>query len=48
MGSKDFGKREAKKPKKDSKKGTIIASAGKPQPMPVEVIKKVRKTREEE
>jgi len=47
MGSKDFNKRETKKPKKDAKK-TQITSIAKPQPMAVEVIKKVRKPREEE
>jgi hypothetical protein len=48
MGSRDFGKREAKKPKKDTKKGPIIASVAKPQPMPVEVFKKAKKAKEQE
>ncbi len=47
MGKKDFGKRETKKPKKDTKK-TEITSIAKPQPMAVEVFKKARKPKEQE
>ena len=46
MGSKDVRHRESKKPKKDAKKKTISISFE--QPAEVEVIKKVRKPREEE
>ena len=46
MGSKDFGKRETKKPKKDTKK-TEITTVAKVQPVAVEVFKKARKPRQE-
>ena len=46
MATKDFRHREAKKPKKGAKKENI-ASIVTP-PLEVEVIKKVRKPREEE
>jgi hypothetical protein len=48
MGSRDFGKREAKKPKKDTKKGEIITSVAKPQPVAVEVFKKAKKPKEQD
>jgi hypothetical protein len=46
MATKDFRHREQKKPKKDAKKETI-ASIVTPTPE-VEVVKKVRKPKEEE
>ncbi|MBN1368360.1 MAG: hypothetical protein JW967_10595 [Dehalococcoidales bacterium] len=46
MSSKDFRHREQKKPKKGAKK-EIISSIATPVPE-VEIIKKVRKPREEE
>ena len=47
MGRRDFGRREAKKPRKDTKKKieTIILQ---PSPPPVEVVKRGKKAREEE
>jgi len=45
MGNRDFGKREHKKPKKDSKKSPQINI--EPQ-MQVEVIRKGKKIRDEE
>jgi hypothetical protein len=45
MSNKDFRKREAKKPKKDSKK---VIKLNLEQPVNVEVIKKGKKVSEEE
>ncbi len=45
MGSRDFRKHEAKKPKKGAKK-VVITEA--PPPMAVEVVRKPRKEREPE
>jgi hypothetical protein len=46
MGSRDFGQREKKKPKKDSKKQTIISSEIDSQRTEVEVIRKARKPKD--
>ncbi len=47
MGSRDFVRKEAKKPKKDAKKGRP-ADILPPMPVEVEVIKKGKKAREKE
>jgi hypothetical protein len=47
MGSRDFVRREKKKPKKDSKKPGIITSFAEPRPE-IEVIKKGKKPRDVE
>ena len=46
MGRRDFRHRETKKPKKDTKKLPPVSIL--PTPMNVEVVKKKKKTREEE
>ena len=46
MGSRDYRHRETKKPKKDSKKLPPITIL--PAPVDVEVVRKRKKTREEE
>ncbi len=46
MGRRDFGHREAKKPKKDAKKLPQVSIV--PKPVNVEVIKKERKKKEVE
>ena len=45
MGSRDYRKREPKKPRKDAKKITISIL---PPPVSVEVVKKAKKRKEEE
>jgi len=46
MGQRDYRKREQKKPKKDTKKTSVIS--GLPLPMTVEVVRKGKKERKEE
>ncbi len=48
MGSRDFARREQKKPKKGAKKGPPPADILPPMPVEVEVIKKGKKVREKE
>jgi hypothetical protein len=45
MGSRDFGHREKKKPKKDAKKPPVISAFEAPRPE-VEVIRKGKKNKE--
>lgn len=46
MGRRDYGQREAKKPKKDAKKPLVATVNPPPVAQPVEVIKKKRKQEE--
>ena len=48
MGKRDFGRHEAKKPKKDAKKPITATVAPPTQSVEVEVVGKKRKKREEE
>ncbi|MDO8491490.1 MAG: hypothetical protein Q7T04_05700 [Dehalococcoidia bacterium] len=47
MGSRNFRRRESKKPKKDEKKAAVVVNI-LPQTAPVEVIKRGKKEKPEE